>query len=100
MISNTIKSALAATILAGGVALSPPALAQNAIGVSYQPSLYWALPFHYATVKGWWKDAGLTPTFSTFPAGAPRSRRQRRNPGMSAAPVRCPRCSAPRVSIS
>ena len=42
------------------------------IGVSYQPSLYWALPFHYATVKGWWKEVGLTPTFSTFPAGAPQ----------------------------
>lgn len=72
MISNTIKSALAATILASSFALPPPAQAQNAIGVSYQPSLYWALPFHYATVKGWWKEAGLTPTFSTFPAGAPQ----------------------------
>ncbi|WJR80868.1 ABC transporter substrate-binding protein [Bradyrhizobium sp. NP1] len=46
--------------------------AQTAIGVSYQPSLYWALPFHYANVKGWWKEVGLTPTFSTFPAGAPQ----------------------------
>lgn len=49
-----------------------PARAQAAIGVSYQPSLYWALPFHYATVKGWWKDVGLTPNFTTFPAGAPQ----------------------------
>lgn len=49
-----------------------PGQAQTAIGVSYQPSLYWALPFHYATVKGWWKDVGLTPNFSTFPAGAPQ----------------------------
>jgi NitT/TauT family transport system substrate-binding protein len=48
------------------------AQAQTAIGVSYQPSLYWALPFHYATVKGWWKDVGLAPNFSTFPAGAPQ----------------------------
>ena len=46
--------------------------AQTAIGVSYQPSLYWALPFHYATVKGWWKDVGLAPNFTTFPAGAPQ----------------------------
>jgi NitT/TauT family transport system substrate-binding protein len=42
------------------------------IGVSYQPSLYWALPFHYANVKGWWKDVGLAPNFTTFPAGAPQ----------------------------
>jgi len=49
-----------------------PAHAQIPIGVSYQPSLYWALPFHYAQVKGWWKDAGLAPNFTTFPAGAPQ----------------------------
>jgi len=49
-----------------------PAHAQTPIGVSYQPSLYWALPFHYAQVKGWWKDAGLAPNFTTFPAGAPQ----------------------------
>ncbi len=59
-----------ATMLAA--TLPAPATAQTAIGVSYQPSLYWALPFHYATVKGWWKDVGLTPNFTTFPAGAPQ----------------------------
>ena len=53
-------------------AQSISAQAQTAIGVSYQPSLYWALPFHYATVKGWWKDVGLAPNFTTFPAGAPQ----------------------------
>ena len=41
--------------------------AQTPIGVSYQPSLYWALPFHYATVKGWWKDVGLTPDLHDLP---------------------------------
>lgn len=68
MIRRVIKFALAATLLA--VPLS--AKAQTAIGVSYQPSLYWGLPFHYATVKGWWKEVGLNPNFSTFPAGAPQ----------------------------
>jgi len=72
MISKAISTTLAFVILAGGVALPHAAAAQTAIGVSYQPSLYWALPFHYANVKGWWKDVGLTPTFSTFPAGAPQ----------------------------
>lgn len=49
-----------------------PAQTPTTIGVSYQPSLYWSLPFYYATVKGWWKDVGLSPNFSTFPAGAPQ----------------------------
>lgn len=53
-------------------AIPSAAQAQTPIGVSYQPSLYWALPFHYANVKGWWKEVGLTPNFSTFPAGAPQ----------------------------
>jgi ABC-type nitrate/sulfonate/bicarbonate transport system substrate-binding protein len=61
------------TVLAIGlIAVASPALAQTKIGVSYQPSLYWSLPFHYATVKGWWKEVGLDPNFSTFPAGAPQ----------------------------
>lgn len=42
------------------------------IKISYQPSLYWALPFYIATEKGWWKEAGLDASFVTFPAGAPQ----------------------------
>jgi ABC-type nitrate/sulfonate/bicarbonate transport system substrate-binding protein len=42
------------------------------IKVSLQPSLYWALPFHVATEKGWWKEVGLAPEFSSFPAGVPQ----------------------------
>ena len=48
------------------------AQAQVAVGVSYQPALFWALPFHYATVKDWWKEVGIAPNFTTFPAGAPQ----------------------------
>lgn len=72
MISRAIRTVFATAILAGTATLTSPASAQTPIGVSYQPSLYWALPFHYANVKGWWKEVGLTPTFSTFPAGAPQ----------------------------
>lgn len=65
-------TALAAA-LALAAATAAPAMAQDKpIGVSYQPSLYWALPFHYANVKGWWKEVGLAPSFTTFPAGAPQ----------------------------
>lgn len=71
-----MRKTLAALACATAILLAqgPAAHAQApaAIGVSYQPSLYWALPFHYATVKGWWREAGLNPTFSTFPAGAPQ----------------------------
>ena len=62
---------LAASLAAATV--SPMAArAADQIGVSYQPSLYWALPFYYASQKGWWKEVGLTPKFSTFPSGAPQ----------------------------
>ena len=47
-------------------------LAQTPIKVSYQPAVYWALPFYVATEKNFWADAGLKPEFSTFPAGAPQ----------------------------
>lgn len=59
-------SAALALALTGGVAHA------EAITVSYQPSLYWALPFHIATEKGWWAEVGLEPSFVTFPAGAPQ----------------------------
>jgi ABC-type nitrate/sulfonate/bicarbonate transport system substrate-binding protein len=51
---------------------SMPVSAQTPINVSYQPAVYWALPFYMATEKDWWKDVGLVPSFSVFPAGAPQ----------------------------
>ena len=48
------------------------AQALTPIKISYQPALYWALPFHIATEKGWWKEVGLAPEFSTVPAGVPQ----------------------------
>ncbi len=64
--------ATSAAIMLASAAL--PAAAQDVtkIKISYQPSLYWALPFFVATEKGWWKEVGLEPEFSTFPAGAPQ----------------------------
>jgi len=40
--------------------------------ISYQPALYWALPFYAASEKGWYAEVGLKPVFSTFPAGVPQ----------------------------
>lgn len=62
------------TLAALAALASAPALAQQPveIKVSYQPALYWSLPFYVATEKGWWAELGLKPTFSTFPAGVPQ----------------------------
>jgi ABC-type nitrate/sulfonate/bicarbonate transport system substrate-binding protein len=60
---------LAASVLAGSLVHAQPL---TEIKVSYQPALYWALPFHIATEKGWWAEVGLKPVFSTFPAGVPQ----------------------------
>ena len=61
---------LAAALLTAGGAQAQPALTE--IKVSYQPALYWALPFFVATEKNWWAEVGLKPVFSTFPAGVPQ----------------------------
>jgi NitT/TauT family transport system substrate-binding protein len=60
--------------LAGAALFALPAAAQplTEIKVSYQPALYWALPFFVATEKNWWAEVGLKPVFSTFPAGVPQ----------------------------
>ena len=65
---------LRAAVLATSLLVSGVAAAQQLteIKVSYQPALYWALPFHIATEKGWWAEVGLKPVFSTFPAGVPQ----------------------------
>jgi ABC-type nitrate/sulfonate/bicarbonate transport system substrate-binding protein len=62
--------ATAATLLATAAAHSQAVLEE--IKVSYQPALYWALPFFVATEKNWWAEVGLKPVFSTFPAGVPQ----------------------------
>ncbi len=71
MAPKNLRTALiAATLLAGTAAQAQSALTE--IKVSYQPALYWALPFFVATEKNWWAEVGLKPVFSTFPAGVPQ----------------------------
>jgi ABC-type nitrate/sulfonate/bicarbonate transport system substrate-binding protein len=60
----------ATALFAAGTTSAQPALTE--IKVSYQPALYWALPFFVATEKNWWAEVGLKPVFSTFPAGVPQ----------------------------
>lgn len=54
------------------VLFSGSAVAQTEIKVSYQPALYWSLPYYIASEKGWWAELGLKPAYSTFPAGVPQ----------------------------
>jgi ABC-type nitrate/sulfonate/bicarbonate transport system substrate-binding protein len=65
-----LATTLASLLMMSGSANAQPALAE--IKVSYQPALYWALPFYVATEKNWWAEVGLKPVFSTFPAGVPQ----------------------------
>lgn len=59
---------IAFTLTVGGAQAQP----LTEIRISYQPALYWALPFYAASEKGWYAEVGLKPVFSTFPAGVPQ----------------------------
>ena len=70
-----MKSTMAA--LAAGIALTLGGVTASAqqlteIKISYQPALYWSLPFYVAEQKGWYAELGLKPVFSTFLAGVPQ----------------------------
>ncbi len=69
-IKLTLAAVGTALLLASGASQAQTALTE--IKVSYQPALYWALPFFVASEKNWWAELGLKPVFSTFPAGVPQ----------------------------
>ncbi|NCA08755.1 MAG: nitrate ABC transporter substrate-binding protein, partial [Burkholderiaceae bacterium] len=58
-----IKSKLLGVLLGSVIGLGFTAQSQaqanlTEIKVSYQPALYWALPFYVATEKNWWAELG------------------------------------------
>lgn len=67
-----VKRGVWAAALAGMVSMQAGAAELTPIKVSYQPAVYWALPFYVASEKGWWAEVGLKPEFSIFPAGVPQ----------------------------
>src|SRR5436190_18841161 len=71
---KTTIVAIASAVTLGLAAAGAHAQAQplTEIKISYQPALYWALPFYIAAEKGWYAELGLKPVFSTFPAGVPQ----------------------------
>ncbi len=77
MITTTWRALVtlcAAAVLVAAVSAAGRAHAESlaTIRVSYQPTMYWALPFYVATEKHMWAEEGLKPEFSTFPSGAPQ----------------------------
>jgi ABC-type nitrate/sulfonate/bicarbonate transport system substrate-binding protein len=71
MSSLLVRVALTAAVVMP-IAGSDAGAQTTKIGVSYQPAVYWALPYYIASQKGWWKEVGLDPDFTTFPSGAPQ----------------------------
>ncbi len=72
--SQALIRALKGLAVAGALAAPGMVQAQDAraINVSYQPALYWALPYYIADQKEWWGEIGLEPAYTTFPSGAPQ----------------------------
>ena len=68
----TVKAVALATVASFSTIAPAQAEELTPINLSYQPALYWALPFYLATEFGWWAEVGLDPSFTTFPAGAPQ----------------------------
>jgi ABC-type nitrate/sulfonate/bicarbonate transport system substrate-binding protein len=68
LLGKALLGTLLSVSIGGAMAQAP----LTEIKVSYQPALYWALPFYVASEKGWWAQVGLKPVFSIFPAGVPQ----------------------------
>jgi NitT/TauT family transport system substrate-binding protein len=70
MFRRTLAGGLAALALAApGVA---GAQQLTRLNISMQPALYSMVPLHLATEQGWWRQMGIEPSFSSFPAGPPQ----------------------------
>lgn len=68
------RTLLAATLAAASLAAPAPGEAQQLtrLNISMQPALYSMVPLHLATEQGWWREMGIEPSFSSFPAGPPQ----------------------------
>lgn len=65
------------TLLAAGLAIAAVAAPANAqqltrLNISMQPALYSMVPLHLGVEQGWWRQMGIEPNFSSFPAGPPQ----------------------------
>ncbi len=72
-----LRRILTGGIAAAALAVAAPAFAQapaapQRLNISMQPALYSMVPLHLATEQGWWRQQGIEPNFSSFPAGPPQ----------------------------
>jgi NitT/TauT family transport system substrate-binding protein len=66
------RTVLAAALAAASLAVPAQAQQLTRLNISMQPALYSMLPLHLATEQGWWRQMGIEPSFSSFPAGPPQ----------------------------
>jgi NitT/TauT family transport system substrate-binding protein len=70
------RRTLSGGLVVAALALSAPPSAQaqqpTRLNISMQPALYSMVPLHLATEQGWWRQMGIEPSFSSFPAGPPQ----------------------------
>ncbi len=96
------RTLLAATLAAASIAAAAPAGAQQLtrLNISMQPALYSMLPLHLATEQGWWRQMGIEPNFSSFPAGPPQIAAAAAGTWDVGITGSAPGCSGPRASTS
>jgi ABC-type nitrate/sulfonate/bicarbonate transport system substrate-binding protein len=66
------RTLLAATLAVATFAAPATAQQLTRLNISLQPALYSMVPLHLATEQGWWRQMGIEPNFSSFPAGPPQ----------------------------
>lgn len=64
-----IKAALAALMIAAGAWMAPAAADEMDVKVGFYPGTMFMLPLYVAEAKGFYKEAGLRPTFIPVPNG-------------------------------
>jgi NitT/TauT family transport system substrate-binding protein len=67
-----MKRTLTAAVALLATTTGALAQAPTKINISVQPALFSLFPIFLGTEKGWWKEVGLDPSFSSFPAGPPQ----------------------------
>ena len=60
------------SIMATLLAIMAESSAQTPLRISAQPGVWYMLPLKVAIANGYWKEAGLEPTFLSFTAGVPQ----------------------------
>jgi NitT/TauT family transport system substrate-binding protein len=66
------RTLFAAALAAAAFAAPAEAQQLTRLNVSIQPALYQMMPLQLGVEQGWWRQLGVEPNFSSFPAGPPQ----------------------------